>query len=70
MKSETPLSISSDSWVVKVSSARVKSGPDIVVPGARCIFLMLFMTSSESPAFFATSAAVAMSVNASTPLRR
>ncbi len=48
----------------------MKSGPDIVAPGARCIFAMFFMTSSESPALRATSVAVAMSVNASTPLRR
>ena len=43
---------------------------DMVALGARSIFLMFCMTSSESPAVRMTSRAVAMSVKASTPLRR
>ncbi len=47
-----------------------KSGPAIVLPGARTIFLMLSMTSLASPAFLLTSIIVVRSVKASTPLRR
>jgi len=66
----TPFCSSRFSCGLGVSTARWKSGPDIVLPGGRAIFLMFAMTSLASPAFLSTSIIVVRSVKASTPLRR
>ena len=70
VKSICPLTLSMDSWVWSVSTARWKSGPVIGGPAGRAIFSMLAMTPFGRSASLATCFSVAVSVKASTPLRR
>src|SRR6266478_6897446 len=60
-----PLTLSMDSWVLSVSTARWKRGPVMGGPAGRAIFSMLAMTPFGRSASFATSLSVAVSVNRS-----
>jgi hypothetical protein len=70
VKNVCPSTLSMDSWVCMVSTACWKSGPVMGGPAGCAIFLMLSITPPGSSASFITCMRVAVSVKASTPLRR
>src|SRR6266545_1555399 len=70
VKSICPFTFSIDSCVFRVSTACWNSGPVMGGPAGCAIFSMLCITPLGSSASLATCMRVAVSVKASTPLRR